>query len=308
MRPQCVVRRRPGHPSAQHRLTIRQDLQKPTSDQHGFSRQSGGRRTRRPAPLTGQVPEPGPGAAAGRPGHGGRPARPRCGPGRAPARISGALRLVNQPGRDRPETVARPRHAPRFAPRTGRSPAGGDATASPVPRAPVRAAGGPWEPRPDTGASGRDRRPLCLLPRHRAVRVPGGEGPQPCDSRPSPGRPASGRRTASWLVREPEPGVRWPGEIHTPVRSFCTARPGVCTPCPQRYPRAGRPAGAGQGPSGSEMSATVAARAGRMSSAATATASPCSPAPSVIARPRIRSSAITGHAVTDPNGVMVPRS
>ena len=44
--------------------------------------------------------------------------------------------------------------------------------------------------------------------------------------------------------------------------------------------------------SGSEMSATDASRACRISSASTARARPCSPAPRVISRPRIRSSAI----------------
>ena len=56
------------------------------------------------------------------------------------------------------------------------------------------------------------------------------------------------------------------------------------------------------------MSATDALRACRISSALTARAAPCSPAPRVISRPRMRSSAITGQRLTDPSGVIVPRS
>jgi hypothetical protein len=56
------------------------------------------------------------------------------------------------------------------------------------------------------------------------------------------------------------------------------------------------------------MSATDASRTCRSSSASTARARPCSPAPRVISRPRTRSSAITGQDLTDPSGVIVPRT
>ena len=72
-------------------------------------------------------------------------------------------------------------------------------------------------------------------------------------------------------------------------------------------PQSAAPADRGQD-SGSVTSATVASSALMRSSAAAATATPCSPAPSVIWRPRIRSSATTGQALVDPSGVMVPRS
>src|SRR6201996_2223434 len=56
------------------------------------------------------------------------------------------------------------------------------------------------------------------------------------------------------------------------------------------------------------MSATVAPRVRNAWSASTARATPCSPAPRVISRPRTRSSAMTGQAVVAPNGGIVPRS
>src|SRR5215472_12035508 len=56
------------------------------------------------------------------------------------------------------------------------------------------------------------------------------------------------------------------------------------------------------------MSATDASSARKIASASAARARPCSPAPRVIVRPRMRSSAITGQGLADPNGVIVPRS
>ncbi len=64
----------------------------------------------------------------------------------------------------------------------------------------------------------------------------------------------------------------------------------------------------GQRHSGSVTSATCAFRATTAASASTATATPWAPAPTVTRRPRRRSSAMTGHAVDAPNGVIVPRS
>ena len=61
-------------------------------------------------------------------------------------------------------------------------------------------------------------------------------------------------------------------------------------------------------PSGSVTSATTAPSAVIASSAPTITATPWPPAPSEISRPRTRSSATTGHAWVEPNGVIVPRS
>ena len=61
--------------------------------------------------------------------------------------------------------------------------------------------------------------------------------------------------------------------------------------------------------SGSVTSATVGVQRGqRARRRRRAIATPCAPAPRVIARPRNRSSATTGQAVVEPNGVMVPRS
>src|SRR3954454_6704038 len=64
------------------------------------------------------------------------------------------------------------------------------------------------------------------------------------------------------------------------------------------------PSGSGTS-AGSVTSARIAPRAGTAASASTSTATPCAPPPRVTARPAIRSSATTGHARMDPNGVMV---
>lgn len=78
---------------------------------------------------------------------------------------------------------------------------------------------------------------------------------------------------------------------------------------PVRYGRLSGRAACQDGPgSGSVTSATVAPRIRTTSSALAAMAAPCSPAPSVTCRPAIRSSAMTGHAVLDPSGVIVPRA
>ncbi len=66
--------------------------------------------------------------------------------------------------------------------------------------------------------------------------------------------------------------------------------------------------GTGRGQAGSVTSATSAPSARTTSSAATVAATPCAPAPSDTVRPVIVASATTGHAVVDPNGVIVPRS
>ena len=57
-----------------------------------------------------------------------------------------------------------------------------------------------------------------------------------------------------------------------------------------------------------DTSATAAPRAPITSSAATVTPTPWAPPPMETVRPTIASSAITGHAVVAPNGVIVPRS
>lgn len=59
---------------------------------------------------------------------------------------------------------------------------------------------------------------------------------------------------------------------------------------------------------GSVTSTTSAASARTRSSAASVAPTPCSPAPIEIVRPATVASAMTGHAVVDPNGVIVPRS
>ena len=93
---------------------------------------------------------------------------------------------------------------------------------------------------------------------------------------------------------------------HPPRRRRLRPRAGGRRGARRAHPHArGLPPGQ---PSGSVTSASRASSARTTSLPATVTASPCSPAPREMVRPATVSSATTGQARVEPNGVMVPRS